>query len=73
MTKDSSVRSGGVACSLCGNRMTFGAASPGMRASHDEAEMVEMMAILTGWSRSEGQWVCGRHDGTPKGNSDVQG
>lgn len=58
-----------VRCGLCGNHMTFRFASPEMVAAQHETEMVEMMAILTGWSSNDGQWICGRHDGQPKGNT----
>lgn len=51
-----------VKCSLCSNQMEFGLASPSMLATRSEAEMVETMAILTGWYRENNAWVCGRHD-----------
>ncbi len=69
--QDEEPESEGVKCSLCGNHMTFGAASAAMRARHDESEMVGMMAILTGWKRDGDRWICSRHDRNPRGDESL--
>ncbi len=53
-----------IACVLCDNSMTFGAASPAFTTGPEAMTplaVVERVALQVGWTKTAQGWKCGAH------------